>query len=147
MYQKWQETMITNETDYAIRIIRALEDGQVHSVKVVCEEENIPLKFAYKILGKLRDAGIVSNTSGVHGGSRLTGDLRQFTLLDLMGILENRSELRKCLVPGYRCDWKDKKKCSCQVQEGLLKIQKKIDRELSRYSIYDLLHGNPDLKE
>lgn len=37
--------MITNETDYAIRLIRALEDGQVHSVKVVCEEENIPLKF------------------------------------------------------------------------------------------------------
>ena len=139
--------MITNETDYAIRIIRALEDGQVHSVKVFCEEENIPLKFAYKILGKLRDAGIVSSTSGVHGGSRLIGDLRQFTLLDLMGILENRSELRKCLTPGYRCDWKDKKNCSCQVQEGLLKIQKKIDRELSRYTIYDLLHGNPDLKE
>lgn len=137
--------MITNETDYAIRIIRALEDGQIHPVKSVCEEENIPLKFAYKILRKLRDADIVKNTSGVHGGTRLTGDLNKLTLLDLMNVLENRHDLRKCLTPGYQCDWVEKKHCLCQVHEGLLVVQDKIDTELRKITINDLLHGSPGL--
>ena len=42
--------MITKESDYGIRILRALRDGGLMTIQQVCERECIPKQFAYKIL-------------------------------------------------------------------------------------------------
>ena len=45
--------MITRESDYAIRIIRALKDGELLPLEQICQRELVPKQFAYKILKKL----------------------------------------------------------------------------------------------
>ena len=45
--------MITRESDYGVRIIRALKDGGLMTIGQICERECIPKQFAYKILKKL----------------------------------------------------------------------------------------------
>ena len=45
--------IITKETDYALRILRVLMDGEKHSVAEMSETELIPNQFAYQILRKL----------------------------------------------------------------------------------------------
>ena len=45
--------IITKETDYALRILRVLLDGEKHSVAEMSETEFIPNQFAYQILRKL----------------------------------------------------------------------------------------------
>ena len=45
--------IITKETDYALRILRVLLDGEKHSVAEMSETELIPNQFAYQILRKL----------------------------------------------------------------------------------------------
>ena len=45
--------VITKETDYALRILRALTDGELHTVGQVAQSEFLPQAFAYKILKKL----------------------------------------------------------------------------------------------
>ena len=39
--------IITKETDYALRILRVLLDGEKHSVAEMSETELIPTQFAY----------------------------------------------------------------------------------------------------
>ena len=42
--------VITRETDYALRILRALLDGELHTVGQLAQDELLPQAFAYKIL-------------------------------------------------------------------------------------------------
>ena len=50
---------MTRESDYAVRIMRALSHGSLKTVKEICGEEAIPTQFAYKILKKLSNAGLI----------------------------------------------------------------------------------------
>ena len=51
--------IITKRSDYALRVCRALKDGKTHSVREICEKEDIPKAFAYKIIRELEQSGIV----------------------------------------------------------------------------------------
>ena len=42
--------VITRETDYALRILRALLDGKLHTAGQIAQDELLPQAFAYKIL-------------------------------------------------------------------------------------------------
>ena len=46
--------LFTKESDYAIRVIRALQDGGKKTIKELCELEQIPSAFGYKILEQIR---------------------------------------------------------------------------------------------
>ena len=52
--------VITRETDYALRILRALLDGKLHTAGQIAQDELLPQAFAYKILKKL-DAKILGH--------------------------------------------------------------------------------------
>ena len=60
--------IITKKSDYAIRICRALEDGEIHNVTEICEKENVPRAFAYKILRELEMNDMVKSERGNKGG-------------------------------------------------------------------------------
>ena len=63
--------LITRETDYALRILRALSDGELLTAKALTQKEAVPHQFAYKILKKLEGAGLIRITRG-----RLPADRR-----------------------------------------------------------------------
>ena len=63
--------LITRETDYALRILQNLTDGEKRSVGEISQQETIPQQFAYKIAKKLAKAGFIQITRGVDGGCRL----------------------------------------------------------------------------
>ena len=63
--------IITKETDYALRILRVLLDGEKHSVAEMSETELIPNQFAYQILRKLSAGNLVRVSRGALGGCEL----------------------------------------------------------------------------
>lgn len=136
--------LITRETDYALRILRALADGKRHNVKELCESEAVPLQFAYKILRRMMDAGLVKSVRGVNGGTELTGDLGDITLLDVIRITESDSYISDCMNPGYHCTWSAKNCRKCTIHSRLCEIQQKLDQELAKLSIRDLLKTGTD---
>ncbi|WP_408609060.1 RrF2 family transcriptional regulator [Aminipila terrae] len=69
--------LITRETDYALRILRALADGQQLTSADICQREILPQNFVYKILKKLNKSGIVYIARGAEGGCKLTADLKK----------------------------------------------------------------------
>ncbi|MGI6055710.1 MAG: RrF2 family transcriptional regulator [Bilifractor sp.] len=134
--------LITRETDYALRILRALADGRRHNVKALCESEAVPQQFAYKILRRLTDAGLVKSVRGVNGGTELTGDLGGITLLDVIRVTESDSNISDCMNPDYHCTWSAKNCRKCTIHSRLCEIQQKLDQELAQVSIRELLEND-----
>lgn len=130
--------LITRETDYALRILRALRDGDLHTVGQISEEEFLPQAFAYKIMKKLDSARLIEVIRGSAGGCRLTADLSQTSLYDLMVAMGDWGGLSSCMDPQYHCLWRSSRG-ACSVHCKLLEIQEKLDRELRSYSLEDLL--------
>lgn len=97
--------MITRESDYAIRMIRALKDGEQLTIEQICRKEQIPRQFAYKILKKLEKAGLVSIRRGAGGGCSLGRSLEGLTLLDIIHAADEEFFLTPCLKKGYHCEY------------------------------------------
>ena len=94
--------IITKETDYALRILRVLLDGEKHSVAEMSETELIPNQFAYQILRKLSAGNLVRVSRGALGGCELSCDLDATSLYDLMGVMGERGVL--CREPAQAAD-------------------------------------------
>lgn len=80
--------LITRETDYALRVLRALSEGEQLTAGDISEQQMVPKPFAYKIIKKLSKAGFVRITRGADGGCRLAVGLDKVTLYDLMAAME-----------------------------------------------------------
>ena len=130
--------IITRETDYALRILRALADEEQHTVGELARQELIPQQFAYKILKKLTKAGLVQTFRGVDGGCRLTADLAETTLYDVITAVEEGGSLSACMEPGYQCDWQAAHG-SCSIHCRLAEVQQRLDEELKAHSLQKIL--------
>lgn len=134
--------LITKETDYALRILRALADGKRLTTAQLAQNEQIPQQFAYKILKKLQRGGLVRILRGSDGGCMLATGLDQVSFLQLMQTMEEDSFLSSCMKPGYRCKWCEKHYDTvCRVHVHLSSIQNKLNRELNSHSLNEVIFG------
>ena len=129
--------IITKETDYALRILRVLLDGEKHSVAEMSETELIPNQFAYQILRKLSAGNLVRVRRGALGGCELSGDLDATSLYDLMEVMGERGVLCTCMEPGYVCHWHGRCAIHCQMAV----LQQKQDEAFRAVSLRRLLTG------
>lgn len=127
--------LLTRENDYAIRMLRSLRDGGKHTVKDICCEEEIPEAFAYKILKKLRKAGLVEVVRGVSGGCRMNKPLEELNLYDVVTAVDEEPLIMPCL----------RESCSrntggsrCRVHGELAKIQNVLRKELQARKLSEL---------
>ncbi len=133
--------IVTKETDYALRILRALVDGGRYSISEITEQELIPKQFAYKILQKLTKAELIEATRGAKGGCRLIGDLEQVTLYDLIGIIDAKTNtLIQCMNPDFVCPFQEEY-AFCVVHSKLARIEQSIGMELKSHTLKELLTG------
>jgi len=88
--------LITRESEYAMRMIRALADNEIKTVRTICDKENIPHKFAYKILKKMERNNIVEAFHGANGGYKLNKKISEISMLDILAINPNNLHFSKC---------------------------------------------------
>lgn len=132
--------IITRETDYALRVLRAISDKELHNVKEITDSQMLPQAFTYKIIKKLSNAGILEIIRGAAGGCRLTADLSQLSLYDLMQAVEESSDLSACMDERYDCPWR-KAHGGCAMHCHLFQIQEKLNQELRSCNLRQLLNA------
>ena len=130
--------MITRETDYALRLLRTLKDGERRTAAEAAERELVPQSFAYKILKKLAKAGFIEITRGADGGCRLLKPLKEITLYDLMTAMDENCSLSACMDPGFTCSWRETHG-GCTVHCHLARIQETLDAELKNHTLESIL--------
>ena len=134
--------LITKETDYALRILRAIADEERVTAARLAREEQIPHPFSYKILKKLHKGGIINITRGADGGCSLATELDQISLLQLMKIMEEDSSISACMKPDFQCSWcATHSDTACKAKIHLTAIQKKLNEEFDAYSLQKILFG------
>ena len=130
--------LLTRETDYALRVLRCLLDGERRPVGDIAKQGLVPQQFAYKIIKKLSHAGLVQITRGAEGGCRLSADLTRTSLYDLMAAMEDCCRVNACTQPGYSCPWAEQND-GCGMHQRFLLIQSRLDDELRAHSVMSLL--------
>ena len=110
---------LTKECDYGIRVIRALSDGYKKTVETIAEEEQVPKKFAYKIIKKLEKGGLVRSIRGRSGGYILDVELDSLTLYDIVIALDANRYLNECLSDDNECPFRDHPTRPCSVHVEL----------------------------
>ncbi len=91
--------LITRRSDYAMRICRILKKNRekVHNVREICEREEIPKAFAYKILRELEMGGLIKSERGNRGGYYLAKSLDELTIYDIISITEDDLVILHCM--------------------------------------------------
>jgi Rrf2 family protein len=130
---------ITREADYAIRVLRAVADGEQSNVGEICKKEILPQQFVYKILKKIEQMGLIRIMRGAQGGCVLVGDLRKTSLYDLINSLEGYRAISDCMKKGHECEWKKQHAMPCTVHKQLVRIQGSLEKELRGCSLHKLI--------
>lgn len=128
--------LFTRESDYAIRVVRALKDGEKKSIRQICAIEEIPEAFCYKIVKKLQRAGVVEIIRGTGGGCRLKKQLSELTLYDAVTAIEPGFAVMDC-VHHFCSRNTDEEKC--KVHKELLSIQHAVEELLREKTFCDIL--------
>ena len=130
--------LITRECDYAVRIVRALADGEKLCVSRICEKEALTSAFVYKILKKMEKAQIVKSYRGSSGGYALDKSIHEITLLDIYSAVEPELFGIECMNPKKSCI-RNLDAEGCRVHRELHRIQDVLMRELSSRTIGEIM--------
>ncbi|MBQ1289300.1 MAG: Rrf2 family transcriptional regulator [Erysipelotrichaceae bacterium] len=128
--------IITRRSDYAIRILRALKDGKIHNVREICETEEIPKAFAYKIIREMEQNELVKSERGNQGGYYLNKGLDELTMYDVVSITEEDLAIVHCMKEPCSRDTDD---IPCKVHQEMERLQELLNAELKSKKISDII--------
>ena len=104
--------------------------------KAIAEKNNIPYRFALKILNKLVSSEILKSFRGSSGGYVLAISPKNITLRDIVELIDGKIAINKCLEDPTACE----NSGVCKVQRKLFKVQCKLTDELEKISFEDVLN-------
>ncbi|MCL2392908.1 MAG: Rrf2 family transcriptional regulator [Oscillospiraceae bacterium] len=131
--------LLTKESDYGVRIIRALADGVKKTVDTICAAEHIPDKYAYKILKKLERAGFLQSLRGRDGGYRLIRPLETFSVYDVVSAIDNNLLIFECLKQDVVCPL-NSGGAKCAVHKEYTAIQNSLKEALSARTMKQIIY-------
>ena len=130
--------IISRESDYAVRIIRALSSIEIQPVSDICRNEHIPVQYAYKILKKLENSGLVKSFRGPKGGYQLCKNPDDITLYDIVIAVEDDLSINACMKQGFACPM-NLGGHHCGVHKEFCRIQDNIVSMLKEKSLAEIL--------
>ena len=133
---------ITQESDYALRILTALaERDTVVDANSLAEETFVTLRFTLKILNKLVKNGFVSSYKGVKGGYKLKRSTDRITLKSVIELIDGPIVMVRCLESSEVCTL-NHDKTLCAYHHIFNTISSEVARKLDGITIADVINKN-----
>ena len=137
---------ITQESDYALRILTALaEHDNVVDANSLSEETSVTIRFTLKILHKLVKHGFVSSYKGVKGGYKLKRSTDEITLRSVIELIDGPIVIVRCLESSETCSL-NQDKTACIYHHIFNTISLDVAKKLDRITISDVINKNYTLK-
>lgn len=98
--------MLNQTAEYALRAvltIAAEPDGAPVGAARIAESLGIPANYLSKTLHQLARAGVLESTRGKLGGFRLSRPAERVSLVDVVGLFDDVSGKRTCLMGRATC--------------------------------------------
>ncbi|MFZ5968099.1 MAG: RrF2 family transcriptional regulator [Bacillota bacterium] len=131
---------ITQETDYALRIILFLSKAGIDNrveARSISESERIPSRFTLKILRKLTKAGITKAYRGINGGYAINKTPESITLKDVVEAIDGPIYVNRCLYDAAYCSLN--KTNTCTIHKALDNVRETLVRELESVNFKNLM--------
>ena len=131
---------ITQETDYAIRILFCLAQAERRKdARAISEEMSVTLRFALKILGKLSAANLVRSYKGNRGGYELGRPPAEISLQDIILVTEGPYVFARCLRDSTVCNRNAAD--TCVFHRAFIKISDRVNEDLASFTLQQALNG------
>ena len=130
--------LFTRENDYAVRILRALANGEIANVQTIAEKEELTVSITYKLARKLEKSGLLISYRGVNGGYALAKPAEELTLYEVFERVDANLLITECLEHGYSCPLNSDTK-PCGVHQEFCRIQQIVNKELKAKRLTDLI--------
>ena len=137
---------ITQEGDYAIRIVSLLAQKGLVGAPEMSENVNGPQGFAMKILRKLTSEKIVRSKRGVNGGYELLRSPEDLTVADVIEAVDGEIAISKCLSPTHDC-LNNPDKSRCRYHNVFASVNGIIKERLSRLTIDMMVNADIPIDE
>lgn len=130
---------ITQESDYALRIVTALAArNAILDAKSISDETSVTLRFTLKILHKLVQGGLVCSYKGVNGGYRLAKLPETITVKDVIELIDGPISICRCLIEDEVCSQSADKR-ECLFHQIFSEVSMSVAAKLSRITIADVI--------
>ena len=131
---------ITQESDYALRIVTALAlaNGRVDA-GTLSEETSVTPRFTLKILHKLVRGGIVSSSKGANGGYRLSRPAENLTMKDVIEVIEGPIVIARCLHTYEDCSQNGMTKSECRYHHIFREVSSQVAEKFDAIRISDVI--------
>jgi len=130
---------LTKESDYAVRIMRVLADGERQKVETISTQAHIPHLYTYKILKKLEHAGFLKSVRGIQGGYILAKPLTEINLHDIVIATDENPFLHECLREESKCPLLNiDSQHPCKMHFEFARIQNILESEMKRKSLAEI---------
>ncbi len=132
---------ITREIDYALRIMDFLAKknnpltSKGINAPAISDKTNVQVKFALKILRKLKIAGLVDSFKGSCGGYSLAKKPSEIKLLDIIEAIDGPVLINNCLDESSECSRFDLNKKNCFYYHIFDDINEMIAEKLSKITL------------
>ena len=130
---------ITQESDYALRILSALAS---HEEKVdaatLSEETSVTQRFTLKILHKLVQGGLVDSFKGTRGGYKLKASPADVSLKRVIELIDGPIAISRCVESKEGCSL-NYDKAACKLHHIFDGVSCELAKKLDAITIKDLL--------
>ena len=131
---------ITQESDYALRILTALaEHDDVIDANSLSSETSVTIRFTLKILNKLVKHGFVTSYKGVKGGYKLKIPTENITLKSVIELIDGPIVIARCLESHESCTL-NQDKTACSYHHIFNKISLDVAKKLDKITILDVIN-------
>lgn len=131
---------ITQESDYALRILTALaEHDDVVDANSLSEDTSVTIRFTLKILNKLVKHGFVISYKGAKGGYKLKVETDKITLKSVIELIDGPIVIARCLESDECCSL-NQDKTACSYHHIFNKISLDVAKKLDRITIKDVIN-------
>ena len=126
--------IISKTVRYAIRSVMHLIQSSYSDPVKACDiaiAQNIPDAYLFKLLGRLKIAGIIKSRRGINGGYYLAQKPSEITISDILKAIDNSIASPKCLLRDNECGGTE----SCTIHKVWEKSNVKIEKVLNNISL------------
>ncbi len=129
---------ISTKGRYALRLMLDLamhHTGNFIPLKAVAQRQEISDKYLEQIIHQLSKAGLVQSARGAQGGYRLTRTAEEYTVGEILRLVEGSLVPVACLECGASCDQVD----HCMTIDLYRRMQAAIDNVVDGTTLKDLI--------
>lgn len=124
-------------TKYALQIFAfmAMDKTKLYHADELYEHLKIPLRYLKRLLTELSKTDLMESIQGNKGGFRLSRDLEEISLLDIVNVTELPKDKDLCFFGFQECLFNKKK---CHMHNKWITIVKGIEQLLKATTLSDL---------